>query len=163
SAGTERLTPLTLRLMAKLGVSRSAPARITGASRHSSLERIYSAPMRARRRAPVRNGGMRLRSRRKPAEPPPPPHLPPPPAPASRRPRPRAGTNPGAVPRRNRRAHPCHQLLVIGEIDRREQDRAEHFVGSDEMMQIGAREIARRCAGSRRVDRARILRVARVL
>ena len=53
--------------------------------------------------------------------------------------------------------------MVIGEVDRREQDRAEHLVGLDEVVEIGARIVARGGAGTRLVDRARVVGVARVL
>src|SRR5438128_9400359 len=64
---------------------------------------------------------------------------------------------------RQQRGLEGHQFLVIVQVYRCEQDSAEHLVGSDEMMQIGARKIARRSAGARFIDRSPVLRVARVL
>ena len=71
----------------------------------------------------------------------------------------RFGFEIGETPGRDRRAHAGHQLLVIGEIDGRQQHLAEDFVGLDQMMQIGAgigrappgmRAVLRRAGADRR-------------
>src|SRR5712692_8408084 len=59
--------------------------------------------------------------------------------------------------------HAVHELLVIGEIDRGNQHRGEDLVRLDEMVQIGARVIARRGASAFGIERARTLGMARVL
>ena len=40
----------------------------------------------------------------------------------------------------DRLAHALHQVLVIGDVDFRQQHRAERFARPDQMMQIGARD-----------------------
>src|SRR5262249_28321306 len=56
--------------------------------------------------------------------------------------------------RSNRGAYPRHEILVISEVDCRQQDRAEHLVASDKMVKVSARKIARRRARARLVDRS---------
>src|SRR4051812_39613859 len=57
-------------------------------------------------------------------------HIPPLPALARR------GAECRKAPLADRGAHAGHQVLVVGKIDLRQQHRAEHLVGADEMMQI---------------------------
>ena len=72
------------------------------------------------------------------------------------------GTERRKAPLADRGAHAGHQFLIVGEIDLRQQHGAEHLVGADEMMQIGARIIARRRARALLVERARVLGMARI-
>ena len=60
----------------------------------------------------------------------------------------------------DRGTHAHHQLLVISNIDLRQQHGAEHLVGAGEMMQVGARIGARRGVAAVRIERARVGGVA---
>src|ERR1043166_4713012 len=57
------------------------------------------------------------------------------------------------TPRADCRAHGRHQLLVIGEIDRGEHHGAEHLVRLDEVVQVGARIVARGRAWTLLIER----------
>jgi len=61
------------------------------------------------------------------------------------------------------RAHARHHILVEGEVVRRQQHRGDDLIRLHHMMQIGAAELAAGGAGTGRIDRRRIVGVARVL
>src|SRR5581483_2380759 len=62
----------------------------------------------------------------------------------------------GEAARGNGVAHPGHQLLVVGEIDGREQHPGERLIGLDEMMQVRARICACRRMRALGVERPRV-------
>src|SRR5665213_2505822 len=55
-----------------------------------------------------------------------------------------------------------HEILIIREIDRRQQNSSEHFVGFAEVMEIGARIGARRRMRTLHVERPGIVGMTRV-
>src|SRR5690349_20169455 len=59
-------------------------------------------------------------------------------------------------------ANAAHQLLVISKIDAGEQNRAQHFVRFDQMMQIGAGIRARGRVHALGIDRSAVLAVPRI-
>ena len=56
----------------------------------------------------------------------------------------------------------CIKSLVVGDVDFRQQHRAQRLARLDQMMQIGARIVARRRPGALLVERARIVGMAGV-
>src|SRR5580700_2219006 len=69
----------------------------------------------------------------------------------------------GKTAGRDGSARPRHQVLVVIEIDDRQQRAAERLAGTEQVMQIGAGKVARGWAAALRVERPRILGMVRVL
>ncbi len=63
---------------------------------------------------------------------------------------------------RDGRAHARHKILIIPEVHPGQQHRPERFLGAHEVMQIGARIIASGRAIALLIERARIIRMARI-
>src|SRR5271165_877063 len=79
------------------------------------------------------------------------------------RPRPSGLLDKGAeAPFADRRPGPGHQVLIIGEIDLRQSHHGQDLARLDEMAPIGARIGPRDRRRRQRIDRARIIRKARI-
>src|ERR1700728_2224631 len=69
----------------------------------------------------------------------------------------------GKLSRRYGSPRPRHQVLVVEQINDRQQRTAKRFAGFEQVMQIGTREIARGRAAALGIERARIAGVLRIL
>src|SRR5229473_3293015 len=62
----------------------------------------------------------------------------------------------------NRRAQVAHQFLVVVQVVKRVQPRAEDLVGFLQVVEVGAREMAAAVARAALVERTRVVAMARV-